>query len=915
MKLRIYWNYATRSLARNGQRTLLAIFCVAVGVLAIVSLELVGGMIGGAINGNVRDTNGGDVQVRSDVIPFSQRDLQKFDALQSQGVLTAWTAASVQDAQTYDKQGNVQFYSVGAINPATFHLVDPPIFLNPSGDTLSQALAGGGAVATQQLLQQLNAHVGDTLNIASGDGRTLNVRISAEIATSGEFNSALAIVSLDTYSAAASTSGLPVSYTVVYANVPSGTNANQDTAKTLIGQAFPRTSVTTVNDAIQNNKSSVQNITYFLQIVGLLALLIGGVGIINTMQVLLRRRRTEIAMLKTAGYRQRDLYGLFGLEAGLLGLTGGIIGAGAGIGVSFILKSFVENAFFIHLPAQIDVRTVVLGAVIGFVTALIFGIMPIVQASRVRPIAVLRELPEGAGGASIALTIVLGVLVAVLYFVLADIILGNNFPLALFAVGGTGLFLLLLSLFFSLVVLVISKLPVLERFTWWYLLLIVGALAISVLLTIGVPGFGILLLAVSVFGLAIVVLPRAWKVSFRIALRNIGRQKARTVTTLVALFIGLFVIGTVLALGQNIQDKISTAVGSEITYNSYILAGANNKSQVDAALVKVGGVQKEQVNTLAQGLPTLVNGIPLDQYLANAPNSGQFKIGKEELLSYLSSVEGFDLAHGSMPSVTLTRQGGGNAGSNLMQSDAGTDNALLPTRAALAPLNLKVGDTITLTNTNGMNPITLTVKGFYSENLKDISLVSGGMFTDNSVALAVSGGHITYAYSLKIDPTQATQKLQEVRKLVPAVETLNLADFLNEFIKILDNFVGMITAIASLTLLAGIIIIANAVALAMLERRRELGILKAVGYTSRSVLGEVLVENGIVGFTGGVLAMLLVTLFLTVVAKAIFKTDLGVGAPLVLLLVLGTAVMSMLVALLVAFQSTRVRPLEVLRYE
>src|SRR5258708_1502840 len=169
MKLRIYWTYATRSLARNGQRTLLAIFCVAVGVLAIVSLELVGGMIGGAINGNVRDTNGGDVQVRSDVIPFSQRDLQKFDALQSQGVLTAWTAASVQDAQTYDKQGNVQFYSVGAINPATFHLVDPPIFLNPSGDTLSQALAGGGAVATQQLLQQLNAHVGDTLNIASGD--------------------------------------------------------------------------------------------------------------------------------------------------------------------------------------------------------------------------------------------------------------------------------------------------------------------------------------------------------------------------------------------------------------------------------------------------------------------------------------------------------------------------------------------------------------------------------------------------------------------------------------------------------------------------------------------------------------------------------------------------------------------------
>ena len=60
MKLRIYWNYATRSLIRNGQRTLLAIFCVAVGVLAIVSLELVGNMINGALTTNVRDSNGGD---------------------------------------------------------------------------------------------------------------------------------------------------------------------------------------------------------------------------------------------------------------------------------------------------------------------------------------------------------------------------------------------------------------------------------------------------------------------------------------------------------------------------------------------------------------------------------------------------------------------------------------------------------------------------------------------------------------------------------------------------------------------------------------------------------------------------------------------------------------------------------------
>ncbi len=911
MRLRLYWNYATRSLIRNGQRTLLAIFCVAVGVMAIVSLELVGNMIGGALTGNVRDSNGGDVQVRSDVSPMTASQLSTFDSLKSQGLITAWSAVSARDAQTYDNSGNAQFYSVRAVDPATFPVAGPPIFTNPSNDTLASALSDDGAVASAQLLTQLHAHVGDSLSISTTDGRTLNVHITAAIASAGQFNTAVALVSLDTYSAASSSSGLPVTYSVVYANVPGGSVANQNAVKSVLGQQLPRATVTTVNDAIQQNKDSVQNINYFLEIVGLLALLIGGVGIINTMQVLLRRRRTEIAMLKTAGYRQGDLYSMFGLEAALLGLLGGVIGAAAGIGVSFILRAFVQNAFFVQLPTTIDARTVVLGVVIGFATALIFGIMPIVQASSVRPIAVLRELPEGGGGASVLLTIGLGILVAILYFVLADVILGNNLPLAIFSVGGTGLFLLFLSLFFGVVVLVISKLPVLERFTWWYLLIILAGLAISALLTIAVPGFGILLLAVSVFGLLIVVLPRSWKVNFRLALRNIGRQKARTVTTLVALFIGLFVIGTVLALGQNIQDKIGSAISSQITYNSYIIAGSNNKDQVDAALKTVGGVQKEQINTIAYVYPVSVNGVPFDTILKQSTGSGANKIGSQELQGYLSSVEGFDLAHGSVPDVTLSKPGGGSAGQNLTAADAATNNVIMSPRTALPPLNLKVGDTIVVADINQQNPVTLTVKGFGS----GLSLVSGGISMDNSVALALSGGHPAYSYSLKLDPAKATQELHQVQRLVPSIQTFNIADFLSAFIKILDNFIGMITAIGSLTVLAGVIIIANAVALAMLERRRELGILKAVGYTSRSVLGEVLIENGIVGFTGGLLALLLVALFLTVAAKLIFKTDLGVGAPLVLFLVLGTAAISMLVAGLVAYQSTRVRPLEVLRYE
>ena len=87
----------------------------------------------------------------------------------------------------------------------------------------------------------------------------------------------------------------------------------------------------------------------------------------------------------------------------------------------------------------------------------------------------------------------------------------------------------------------------------------------------------------------------------------------------------------------------------------------------------------------------------------------------------------------------------------------------------------------------------------------------------------------------------------------------------------LGNLVILLVALASLALFAGAIIIANAVALAMLERRREQAVLKSVGYTSGRVLAGVLVENGVIGGLGGVLGMILVAVATMDLAKTVFK--------------------------------------------
>jgi putative ABC transport system permease protein len=311
-------------------------------------------------------------------------------------------------------------------------------------------------------------------------------------------------------------------------------------------------------------------------------------------------------MLKTTGYRQLDLYSLFGLEAALLGLVGGIMGTLLGLGASYLVRLVVENAFLIHLPIVLDLPTVLSGLLIGLATALIFGLLPIVQASQVRPLAVLRELTEGRRAFSRLLTILLLILLSILFVALASTILGDVPTAAIAVYGGAGLVFALAS-GFGLLVLAISKLPVYERprprMLLWLLLalgtLLLAALAAAGLFLLGMGAnnlakhlgnaiigtyllvilgsLGIILAGGSlVYLLAVMVnsfvvfAPRSWKTSVMLAYRNVGRQRLRTTTTLTALFVGVFAIGLILVLGQGIKDAVNSTLSTLFTHNVFV---------------------------------------------------------------------------------------------------------------------------------------------------------------------------------------------------------------------------------------------------------------------------------------------------------------------------------------------------------
>jgi len=904
MKTSMYFNYTSRSLLRGGQRTVLAVFCVAVGVMAIVALQLVGFMLQSSLTSNTRDANGGDIAVTAQSAPFKESDLSFFAKLKSDGTITNYTAVNSANGSLSATSSSFQSFSVDAVNPSNYPVVSQPTFTTPSNGSVSNLLTNKQVIVTQGFVDTYHKKVGDTFDLHTktnaGSGQTFHVKIAGIVANTGVFAQSgnLVLISAHDYQVANTTA----SYSGV--DVTTANQAHTNTAVKAINKQFPLVSTQTVADALKSQQASIDNISKFLEIAGLLALLIGGVGIVNTMQVLLSRRKTEIAMLKTSGYRRVYNNLDFGLEASLLGLVGGLVGATAAIGISYIVRGLMQN-IGLTVPFAINPWTVAGGVAIGLVTALIFGLMPIVQAANIRPLNVIRDQAESRGVSSVALTIALLIILSILFCALAIVILNNDVLLGIEAVYGTFAFLLLLGVFFGLVVFTISKLPVPERFDIKYLALILVGIAASALVYLVLPIFGILLFAASLMGVVIVLLPRTWKVSTKMALRNIGRQRTRTTTTLLALFIGVFTVGVVLALGQDLQVQISNSFAQNLSYNVVTTTTANDTAALQAKLYTIPGLSKSRNDTFAQAMPVAINGKPLQQVLPTAANDRQSSI------QFLSTVEGYDLAH-SAPASTVTH------GRTLKASDAGTNNVLISdllTSAGPFQMHLKPGDTITLASADGKTQKTLTVVGTYARTsgVDHVGSILAATSTASAFSSAKTG--ITTVTYMKIDQAQVNNALNTLGKVVPNATVQNLADIGVYITQLLNSILNMLVAIASLSVIAGVIIIANAVALAMLERRRELGILKAVGYTSSTVLSEVMIENGIVGGVGALLAMLLTTGAIVLLGNLLFNTAFSVSALIVLSLIGGSALLAMLTAALVAWGSVRVRPLEVLRYE
>ncbi len=139
------------------------------------------------------------------------------------------------------------------------------------------------------------------------------------------------------------------------------------------------------NSAMTESNDEMTSLSVVLGGIASIALLVGGIGIMNIMLVTVTERTREIGIKKSIGAPRREIIGQFLLEAGILSSLGGLVGIGLGFALSAILGKIMYD-IIIFPSTLISAGAFAFSLIIGIV----FGIYPAVKASNLQPVDALR---------------------------------------------------------------------------------------------------------------------------------------------------------------------------------------------------------------------------------------------------------------------------------------------------------------------------------------------------------------------------------------------------------------------------------------------------------------------------------------------------------------------------------------------
>jgi putative ABC transport system permease protein len=370
------------------RRLLLYMSSISLGVAALVAIDSFSNNTIRSVHEQSRALLGGDVMATRNAVPTAAVD-SLLDSLRTHGIPTTTSTNFVSMALVPRTGGTrlVQVHAVAEGYPFYGRIVSEP------ANAYSQLESGYNAVVDPALIVTLDAQIGDTLSLGQAKfviTGTLK-SVPGDVGISAAIGPRVYIPERFVRETGLLVFGSRVEYEWLFKLPPAQQSSDFVRA---FSKRFAQGANGGMRGAGYNESrlaSAIDQLHDYLAVVGLVALLLGGIGVASGVHAFVMRKIDPVAILRCLGATSWQVLSIYTAQAALMGLIGAAAGALLGIAIQFLMPLALKD----FLPVDVDVRlaptAIALGLGIGVWVALLFAMRPLIALRRVSPLQALRR--------------------------------------------------------------------------------------------------------------------------------------------------------------------------------------------------------------------------------------------------------------------------------------------------------------------------------------------------------------------------------------------------------------------------------------------------------------------------------------------------------------------------------------------
>jgi putative ABC transport system permease protein len=846
---RSVWSLAWRESRTARRRLLLYMSSISLGVAALVAIDSFSANIVQSVKDQSRAIMGGDVSFNSRR-PFPPATDSLFDSLSRHGISFA-RVTTFPSMAVVPRTTGTRFVQVrGVTDNYPFY---GEIVTEPAG-RWALLHQGANAIVDPALLTSLNARVGDTLRLNFGTFTIIaSIKDIPGAVGIGEMLGPRVFIPARYIAETQLLVFGSIAERTVLAKLP----PREDPDKFIkpLKPRLDREQVRsrTVTQSEMATADAIESLSSFIGIVGLVALLLGGIGVASGVRAFVARKIDTVAVLRCLGASSGQVLAIYVTQAAAMGLIGAAAGAALGVAIQFLLPGALTQVLPVDVQVTLVPSAVLTGLAVGGWIALIFALRPLLALRNISPLQTLRRDTD------------------------ADVLRMRWSDAPRIVVN--------VALVLSVVLIALMRAQTAEQALW-----------IS-----GATGLAILALAASAAFLtwsARKGLRTRWPYVVRQGVANLYRPGNQTRAVTLALGFGAFLISTLYLVQSNLLRRF-TSVSAEARGNVIFFDVQQDQAAGLDSIVRNTGHEVVQSAPVVTMRIAAINGKKVSDMMA-VPRGERGRAGWALRREFRSTFR-------EKPAASETIIGGKWFGGEALKTAPDTGEVSLEEGIA-EELNVKLGDVISW-NVQGVEiPTRIT-------SLRKVvwTRFEPNFFVVFPPPLLEAAPKQYLLLAQVRDPTAVTLLQREVVNRFSNISSIDLTAIKRTVDQIVGRVSLAIRFMALFSLAVAIPVLFSAVSATRRARIREGVLLKTLGATRGQIARILLAEYSLLGILGGLTGMLLSIAGGWAVVRYVFKTPFAAALLPIAGIALAIVGLTLLIGLLAGRDVFRETPIAALR--